>query len=362
MNLYKKSQRGTMENLIINILILLANPLTACIFPKKLRKYMRNKIFKIITLPFLRLKYPKSIFLFSPLAGIGEFTQSICLMKAFKEKINKNIVILTSRLTEIDICNLYNPTVQGCYLRKLKFLPEAIPENPREGQLYSLYINNFEKTIHNLDIEYVKEYFHLDLKAPIQKIVPKRPEQVSNEFILTEQFMKENKTILIFPDANTYDSSVIDDDTWKFIADEIKNNKEVKNLEIIFNRQNPISGHKNIFLPLKETIYLSSLAYGIVSFRSGITEILALTTKAPMVAIYPDGITHFFHKRCKISIEEYENKIRKRKPEWIDDTKPIAPQSYKWTSIEKNYNRKNCKDFYYNNNPSELAQFILQTF
>ena len=81
-----------------------------------------------------------------------------------------------------------------------------------------------------------------------------------------------------------------------------------------------------------------------------------------MVVIYPDGKTHLFQKEKMMSIQEFKNNTIKIFPWVLNDAQDITLQTYKWNSISKNYNRDDCKDFYYDNNPAQLANFTIEMF
>ncbi len=337
-----------MKNKIKNILLIL---LLSIIPIKKWRKKL--KIMRILC--FVERKYPNSIFFVTPQAGIGEFTQSICLLKNLKQMISKNIVILTNRNTEKQICELYNDVVDCFFCDNLKLASEdELPVNLLEQRIYPLYKLPQSKDIkRDNDMDFRRDFFHLPKNSPIYKITPSRPQNTNKNFEKLEMLMKNYKVVFIFPDANTFDSSVLTTNDWIQIAQEL----EKLGYKCIFNSSNKYANYETCFLSIKETIYLASLAKKIIAFRSGISELLAITTKCKMLLLYPNGTTHFFSQKLNISIKDYEERFKKG-PFLADNRYSPTINCFMITSIAKNFDRPDCKDFYYDFNIEKLLKFI----
>lgn len=327
---------------------------------KSWRKKCRNLLLNLlISYPFIikmRKKYPDGVFLLSPHAGIGEFVQSLCLMKALKDKISKQIVIVTTKKNERDICNLYIDTVSCYYNPDIKiYETNPITNILEKGKIYPMYLlPKSNATKRSKDIDFLKDLFLLDQNVKIEKVIPNKPDIISDNFLELENILKNKKTIFIFPEANTYDASVVSDKLWIEIANKLQN----KGYQCIFNSKKVFNGFLNVFLPVNETIYLSSLAYGIISFRSGLSELIALTTKCKMLVIYPNGTTHLFKKECNVSIDEFLKRIENFPLILSNPNNPIV-SSFKIGSISENFDRSECKDYYYDFNNSDFINFIL---
>ena len=326
---------------------------------KKIRLNLQRKLLSKSLIAKLSKKYPDSVFLQSPHAGIGEFIQSLCLMKEVKKKIGKNIVIVTNKKIESQICKLYEQTIDCCFDKDFEPCSSVkMEEKLKVNNIYPMYqLPNKNSAKRKYDIEFLKDFFGLDENAKIEKIKPKRPKDVSDKFLTLENIFKSHKTILLFPDANTYDSTVISDEFWIDIAKEL--NK--KGYHCVFNSPKTFNGFENIFLPLDETVYLSSLADGIISFRSGLSELLAVTTKCKMLVFYPNGTSHLFRKECQVSIDDFKKRIENMPLILRDKNNPVI-STFHVGSLSCNFDRDNCKDFYYNFDNAKLFNFVKSEF
>ena len=342
---------------------MLAKLLTFWIPIKKWRKKLRAQIQVFCgtyaILKKLQKKYPNSLFFVSPHAGIGELTQSLCLMKEVKDKTNKNIVIITKKKTEQSICNLFKSVVSVCYIPDFDLaIKSEYPVNPDSKHIYSmcLFVKK-ESTPREFDIALLKDYLHLEQNSAVLHIVPSRPQNTDSNFASLEKLVKNNKTILLCPEANTYDSDVMTKSDWIKIASALKQ----KGFHCIFNANEQFAGFQSIFLPIDQMVYIAHLINGIVSFRSGFSELLAITTTCPMILIYPNGTTHLFKKKWNISINQHKERL-KQFPILLKDGMPGIQNTFVANSIALNFERDYAKDFYYDFNLSDLIGFITKEF
>lgn len=337
--------------------------LTFWIPVKKWRKKCRDIIFRSLVnrkeLKFLNNMYPDSVFFISPHAGIGELTQSLCLMSALKSKIKKNIVVITRKRIEQSVCKLFSKTVSCyCHSNFQGIAERKIPLEIKTGCFYPMYSLPKDALVkRKYDIDFLKDFYHLSQDDKVEHIITEKPNNVSDAFVEIESFIKKNKVILIFPDANTYDSSVISDDVWVRVAEKL----EKIGFKCLFNSDKKYPHFKNIFLDIYETVYLASFVSGILTFRSGLSELLAVATECRMLVFYPDGRTHLFQKKCNMSIKAYEDRL-KSFPVILDEKLSLTENGFKISSISKNFDRKYCKDYYYNFDILGFENFILQEF
>ena len=316
-----------------------------CLFipSKKIRQNIRNKTYKKINnyklLKEINKLYPDRVVFLSLSKGIGEFTQGISLLKELNKKINKKFVIITSSKLEKDVISLMDNDILSCFYieNNTITLPtiDKLPENKFDN-IYCLYLKNNDYKIIRTYIDYIKLYYNLDLDAKIDRIKPSRPENNNQDFLDIEKIFKNEKIIFIFPEANTFDCSIINKNTWLDIANKLKN----QGYTCIFNSKEKFDGFKNIFFNIKETLYLANLTNSIITFRSGIAELLAISTTCKMFVIYPDVTKNFIINSDIKSI--YSNE-----------------QFLNITSIEKNFDRENCIEYIYYFNDNDFYNFIL---
>ena len=197
-----------------------------------------------------------------------------------------------------------------------------------------------------------KSITHFLWKLSRSTCPPPRPSATTSEFDAVEDFLKNNKVIIIFPEANSYNDEAIPHEVWRECAANLKAN----GFEPIFNSNTKFDNYKNIYFSISETLYLATLAKGIVAFRSGLSEALALITTCKIINIYPDGKL-FFDKR--LTIEQFADIVKKYEYNFINDLS-VSANSFKSTSIERNFNRSNSADFIYNFKVDEFINFILE--
>lgn len=336
------------------------NLLTFWIPLKSWRKKCRNKLMNLFVSKALirkiREKYPEGILFLSPHAGIGEFVQSLCLMRALKNKISEQIVIITAKKTEQDICKLYRQTVSCYYDPDVKIYETSDMIFPlQKGKIYPFYrLPKPMATKRAKDIDFLKDFFQLPQNIRIEKIQPKRPETVNDNLKKLEDIFLNRKTILIFPEANTYDSSVITKEVWLDAAKKL----QAKGYTCIFNSQHSFEGFLSIFLPIDETVYLSSLATAIITFRSGLSELIALATACKMLVIYPNGTTHLFREECRVSMDDFLKRI-KRMPLILSMPDNPIISTFKIGSLADNFERMNVQNYYYDFNDNDFIHFVL---
>lgn len=310
---------------------------------KRFRKYIKIK--KIENK--LSFKYNGYVFFITPNAGIGEFVQSISLLNYLSKKINKKILIVTNKKNEVDICNLYN--LEAFYDANLDVsiiirLSLFNINKYKVNNLYPMYFIAGKNCIpRSFDIDFQKDYLGISQNVMAQHIIPEIPKSYTKAFEELLQFIKTNKTIFIFPDANTYDSQVVKESVWINLADELAKS----GYACIFNSSKSYGKYKKSFLSITETIYLASIVNGIITFRSGLSELLALTCKNDMAVIYPNGTTDLFKKSLNIDIAKFEKRILENTNIILNKDLSIIENTYRCGSLDKNFNRDNIYNYIY---------------
>ena len=339
-----------------------------CLFipSKKLRRKIRNSTYRNnITIKKLKKLYPDSIFLWLPLGGIGEFTQIISLMKAFKEKINKNIVLITNKKLERDVVSLIDENIAKCYYGDNIFVKD-IKNLDKLDNLNSDNIYGFKGMLipNKKDKKYffhesVKQFFNLPKETKKDTIIPTRPENNNQDFLDIEKIFKNEKVIFIFPEANTYDYTIITKEVWTDIATRLTND----GYTCIFNSKEKYGDFINVFFDIKETLYLATLANSIITFRSGMSELLAISTNCNMIVVYPNGKEYFFIKESlKLfgTSDDYRKFLASgQHPYILDENKDLIKSFFEFDSIQHHFNKKNCENYIYDFDNEDFYNFII---
>ena len=356
-----------MKKVINNLYRISIKILCAFIPNKNLRKKIRDNTYKKQKdIPIKKLKkiYPNSIFFWLPIGGVGEFTEIICSMKPFKEKINKNIVLLTNKKLERDVVSLIDKNIVKCYYEDNLFFKDIKNLNKLENlNTETIYGFNGMLATNKKNKKYffhevVKEFFNLSKETKRDIIIAVRPKNKDKNFLELEKIFKNKKTIFIFPEANTYDYTIITKEVWIDIANKLTND----GYTCIFNSKEKYGDFINVFLDIKETLYLASLANSIITFRSGIAELLAISTICNIIVVYPNGKTHLFTKRTNFpkTIKEYIEEIENGETIYITDKNKSGIEIIAtFDCIAENYNRKNCFEYIYDFDNEEFYNYII---
>ena len=344
-----------------------------CIFvpTKSLRDKIRNNTYKKqkdISIKKLKKMYPNSIFFWLPIGGVGEFTEIICSMKPFKEKINKNIVLLTNKKLERDVISLIDENIVKCYYEDVLYFDVSkvrdetlyLEDNLSSDKIYPAYKYANENFIKRDSITgFLKDYYHLDQDVEINRITPVRPKNKDKNFLELEKIFKNKKTIFIFPEANTYDYTIITKEVWIDIAKKLTND----GYTCIFNSKEKYGDFINVFLDIKETLYLASLANSIITFRSGIAELLAISTTCNMIVAYPNGKEYFFIKeslRLFGTSDNYRKFLSSEKcPYILNKNQDLIKSFFEFDSVQKHFNKKNCQNYIYDFDDDDFYKFII---
>ncbi|MGN1079535.1 MAG: hypothetical protein ACI4TE_05110 [Alphaproteobacteria bacterium] len=318
----------------------LINILCGLIFFKQLRKTVRNKLnflFFLQKLKKIRKAYPEAVVVVSPKSGgIGELTRTACSIKALKEKYRKNVVVLVDKSTEYQICRLFSGTFV-CHYDKNLFL------NCAAGRVF---LQNEEK-----QKRFVEEFWET---KNIERLKLSEPRSDIPDFSRIVELFKREKTVFIFPYANTYDSEIISRDSWLLVARSLQDN----GFFCVFNSHETYEGFLNVFMPIHETLYLASLCRRIIAFRSGMAELISIATEIPMFIIYPNGID-----KCvtNMPLPQYRELLKKQEKKGIYDQSLII-RSFKKDSLSQILSRQNAIDFYYNYNDRKMIEKIKSFF
>ena len=362
-----------MKKIINKIYRFLVKLLCAFIPSKKLRRKIRDVAYKNRTPKLLikRLKklYPNSVFLWLPFGSIGEFTQIISLIKAFKEKINKNIVLITNKKVEKDVVSLIDESIVKCYYKDRLLLNEnersfiKTVDNLNNNVIYNAFKcpDEYSNKRDNI-LDFLKDYYNLDRDVELYRINPIRPENNNRDFLDVENIFKNKKVVFIFPEANTYDYTIITKEVWVHVATKLTKEGYI----CIFNSKEKYGDFVNIFFDIKETLYLASLASSIISFRSGIAELLAISSICNMIVIYPNGKTHFLLENSVYrqlfknkTIKDYEKELAENKVYILDKNYSPIIASFNINSIPKMFNKNNCENYIYDFDNEDFYNFII---
>ena len=124
--------------------------------------------------------------------------------------------------------------------------------------------------------------------------------------------LNPQNTVLLIPDATMFDYRIIDSVFWINLAGKLQN----PGYEVVFNCNMPEYKHfKCTFLPIMDFLAFTKQVKYIVSFRSGISDLLAGMNMFNMSVIYPPNLEVIwadalqFHNLHKWHEQKYDNEF-----------------------------------------------------
>lgn len=234
----------------------------------------------------LSAQYP-NYFQFAMFQPWGDFYIPCVLFKEFKKQ-NNNVKILAVcvndnqeeilrsfdsideviKIPQEDYGSLFSITVSQNYVQTLK-----------KGRLYCLSHWLFSEAEKNKSMNFFELYTKM-LKLHY-------PSNVDISKLYNIKNAKYSNTVLLYPEANSFNSEELTKDFWLSLANQIS----AMGFDIIFNTKNKkYSNYKTIFLPMKEQIEMAKCCKYVIGVRSGFSDILALNEVKNHIVVYPKSM------------------------------------------------------------------------
>lgn len=231
----------------------------------------------------------KNYWLLEPVGGLGEAFVAASLMKAFKEKNGGKVLFITSSQSKYDLLKnfedidkllLFDISTDAFTLQEIIKNNKIVDINLYKEDSY-LATDMIDRTKHCLGLE-----GDVELTKPI---VYSQDEKIAKE-VFDKLGLKKDRTIFLSPYANSCNYKVLSENFWSKLADEfIKNGYEV-----VFNvDENSYLKYKRVYLPINQTIPFANLCSHVLSFRSGLIDVIAGTTTAKLMVIYAGNDQQF---------------------------------------------------------------------
>lgn len=246
--------------------------------------------------------------------GIGDIFFVASLINAFKKKNGGKVVYFTEKKRLIKVLEAFPSIDEVVFDKDLSFLQEEqnLQQHLQKGKLHKLFFPyrgtketyTFSDNYNNL----------LDLPLDAPRELPEIKESNYNK--ADEEFkrlnIKPEKTILIIPDATMFDYRIIDSKFWLNLSKEL----ESKGYDIVFNTKLSEYKHlKNTFLPVMDFVAFAKQIKHIISFRSGVSDLLVGMNISNLTAIYPPNLeviwadAIYFHELHKNHVKRFDNEF-----------------------------------------------------
>ena len=325
-------------------------------FNSKKRRKLRNEIKnayknmkKQEIANLIQEKYSDCYCIFSRY-GLGDIFFVASLIKAFKEKNGGKVIYFTEKKRLVKILKAFTSIDEIVFNKDLGFLQEeqTLQQHLQKGKLNKLFFPyrgsketyTFSDNYNNL----------LDLPLDSERELPVITDE--NHFKAKKEFEKlkinPQKTVLIIPDATMFDYRIIDSKFWLNLSKEL----ESKGYDIVFNTKLSKYKHlKNTFLPVMDFVAFAKQIKHIISFRSGVSDLLVGMNISNLTAIYPPNLEVIwadaicFHELHKNHFKQFDNEF--------DNMFAIH-------SLNNTFKRNDIDEIVYNYNDVEIINRITQ--
>jgi len=261
----------------------------------------------------IRDKYPDYYCIFSRY-GLGDIFFVASLLKEFKKKNGGKIVYFTEKKRLVKFLKAFPSIDEVVYDKDINFLQEeqTLQRHMTKGRLNKLFFPyrgsketyTFSDNYNNLlDLP-------LDTIRELPLINKENYKKAKKEFEKLK--LNPSKTVLMIPDATMFDYRIIDSSFWINLTKNLQN----KGFNVVFNCKMPEYKHfKNTFLPVMDFLAFTKQVKYIVSFRSGVSDLLAGMNMFNMSCLYPPNLEVIwadaivFHDLHKRHIHKYDNEF-----------------------------------------------------
>lgn len=281
----------------------------------------------------------------------GDIVVPLCLIKNFKEKHQGKILFIT-------IAQMYD------FAKFFKEIDDIIVVSKN----YILYkidkktINSSRIVRGKIFILWCKDIF--ESKYKINNIINRfsyilkfknRIDDINTRLNIHsgQSRMKYNnyaKDIFLFPEANALNYKILSSNFWK----ELYNTLQTSGYNPIINtNSDEYKNYNCVFQSITNTIKIASKCKAVISFRSGILDILAISIPNKIFSIYPSDI----HRVCLVYSDDKEKKfIKSNYSIYINNS--LAQTELHLYSLKKIYKRKDIEEVLFNGNEEELISQI----
>ena len=351
-----------MNSFNFKILTLLIN--ITFTFNKTLRKSLRKKIEEKYLKKEAKLftsnieKNNKDSWIIMPLHCIGDLLLTCQRIKSFKEKNGGKVILIVKDINRYDLAKCF-PAIDDVII-----IPEKIfmylhydrefefSNNPQKGKIH--YINP-DKLKNKCRQKNVKTLFSYALGLDENCAELEKPLLSESDIKNVNEIHKEmnlsNKTVLISPYAGSLNWKVLSKDFWLKLAEELT----LQGYDVVFNTEKKeFANYKTIFLSLSQMGAFATKCAKIITFRSGLTDLMSMYNSEGMITIYPKDMDHPIFGIAQRDV--WKNTYI------FDENKTDEENMYRLFSLQEIIGKTDAKEIIFNNNEMELMQTILREF
>ena len=342
----KLAQRNKIIKRIINILLFGNKTLR-----KKIRTNLDMELIKNINNEITE-KYPNDYIIFSR-NGVGDIYFVAGLLDEFRKKhpLNK-VIYMTDKPNLVKFISSFDGVDRVVADKDFKILQAVSPLQKKiePGKINYLY---FPYRGPKKNFVFADSYTNfLDLELKTKRTTPKlTKENLKNAEIEYKKLnLKPEKTIMLIPEAVMFDYRVLSPKFWITLADRL----EKEGYQVVFNSKNKVlKKYKSTFLEMTDFIAFCKQVNHIISFRSGICDVLVGAGINNLTAIYPNNLEVIWANKFI-----FDNLLNK----YHEQTGTTEFENiFNIYSLNTNFHRKNIQEIIYNTNDNKLIEEILSS-
>lgn len=315
----------------------------------KLRKNYQSEINKLI-INYVEEKYSDDYIIFSR-NGIGDTYFVARLIKEFKKKNPGRVMYITEK-----------PKLKN-YLKSFSSIDNIVADKIFEPLQYNIPL---QCPIQKGKINYLffpyrglkKNYVFADSYANLLNVDIVNSE-IENPRITEENYknaekefknlnIKPQKTIILIPEAVMFDYRILNEKFWIKLANKLTE----EGYDVIFNSSNKTYSklYKTTFLPIMDFLAFSKQVNHIISFRSGICDVLVGVGITNLTAIYPPNLEVIWADKFIFDnlLNKYHEKTKETEFENI----------FHIYSLNSNFKRQDIKEIIHQTNKQTMQEIL----
>lgn len=231
----------------------------------------------------------KDYWLLEPVGGLGEAFVSASLMKTYKEKFGGKVLFITNSKSKYDLLKTFED-IDRLLLLSPNTDPLTLQNLIKNNKVIDINIYKEDSYLATDMVDRTKHCLGLEGDIEITKPKISEEDEKATKEIFDKLGLKEGKTVFLSPWAHSCNYKVLSEEFWSNLADEFIK----KGYEVVFNvSQDCYTNYKRIYMPINQVIPFANLCSQVISFRSGLVDVIAGTTETKLTVIYA-GDCHQF--------------------------------------------------------------------
>lgn len=318
----------------------------------KIKEYIRDYPEKI-DLKKLEKKY-RNYYIFALFSPWGDFGIACSLMQAFKNKNGGKIVVFVQDKQRFNVAKLFSAIDEVVIVNKKIF--SYINRHPNtsitRGRVFEInhwvFVDAPKYKSSNF-LELYKHMLNLNISDCLQKPVMTEMVKKNVKQFLQKNDLLDKNIILIAPFANSFNYKKLNTRFWISLA---KRLTEYGYYPVFNSKKKIFANYKTVFLPMAESLYLSSLCERVIAIRAGFNDLLGIMGLDNLTIIYPNVM--FFN-----TISRFLQRLEFKRAFLYEEDKTFNMNMYRITTA-KMFNAAS-REIIFDGNKENLKEKIIES-